>query len=195
MANNKIVIKPVGFDSMHKILGGFDDDIRAKAAILRATHRTLLQPIKQRLKAGAPRRTGQRVKVVRTNRGMFRVVSQRLRDNIAFYNDKFNRSGLIVGVMDQGFHGRFLEYGTKSRRRYGSGRKRRTDANTVSGTGGGSTGRIEPRKFDWLRKVVNSGVSQIESQGLREYDRLIVEELKKDVQRHNRRVQRLRQKL
>ena len=111
---------------------------------------------------------------------MFRVVGLDLKSQVVILNDKFNKSGRILTISPADSagrraipYGRFIEYGTTQR---------------VTRASGADRGKINAQPF--FRPEVLKAVTGIQNKGLGQYDRLIVGELRRDVNRLNGQLQR-----
>lgn len=67
---------------------------RVTGKVLRTVHRKGLAKLRTELRQATPVKTGN------------------LRKNIKITNDKYNASGLLIGVSSDAFYARFIEYGT-----------------------------------------------------------------------------------
>ena len=67
---------------------------RVKGKVLRTVHRKGLAKLRTELRRAAPKRTGN------------------LKKNIKIQNDRYNASGLLIGISSDAYYARFIEYGT-----------------------------------------------------------------------------------
>lgn len=180
MAREGFKLEVVGVSEIQKTLVSMGDDVRRKQGLFRRVHNQLLRPVKDKVKNRIF--SGRRLfgTVQNKRSGLFRVVGLDLKSQVVILNDKFNKSGKILTISpaESGGrraipYGRFLEYGTTHRNTRGAGADR---------------GKINAQPF--FRPEVLKAVGAIQSKGLAQYDRLIVDELRRDVNRLNGQVKR-----
>jgi HK97 gp10 family phage protein len=95
MAKDDVTFDFQGLKEIDKMLSALPVDVQAK--ILRSINRKAAKKVETAMKANAP--------------------SEGIKNSIKIRADKYNKSGVLVGVMDtpESFHARFIEYGTESR--------------------------------------------------------------------------------
>ena len=162
--NPKVSVNTSGWSELNAALDNLGTELKGK--VLRSMHRELLKPFIPLLSAAAP------------NEGTFKRRSpgqpyEDIQDSIKLVSSKSNRSGMMVGVVQDAFHARFLEYGNF--RTEGRPTKRK-----------GRRGNLTARPF--IEPVLDSRLPSFFDEVTRNYGDHVTNALKKKLKSTSRRL-------